>query len=243
MKRKIVYALAGVCLLAVVALLMPTLAYNMPMDSTKINHFTWGVEEQPTQQPTQEPTTPVEPEANQYIMAVRKQFSTVEPTTAAQFSFNLTSQDKNAPMPAGQVGGTYSFAINGASKVSLPPISYNKAGKYTYTVAEQNTAQAGYTYDTSVYTVVVNVQKKGDKIELAGVDISMKSSGKEYKNLTEIVFTNAYTPSGGSGELPKMSDSAPIEMYWTLLAISALGFVGCCVFLIYKRNKTRYGKK
>lgn len=238
MKRKIVYALAGICLIAFVTLLMPTLAYNIPMDFTKINHFKWSGEK-----PTQEPSTPLVPEECQYIMTVRKQFSTVEPTTAAQFSFVLASQNENAPMPGGQSGKTYSFTINGASKVSLPPISYNKAGKYTYTVTEQNTGLAGYTYDKSVYTVVVNVEKNGDKTLVADAQISMKSDGREYKNLSEIVFTNGYTPSGGSGELPKMSDSASIELYWTLLAISAVGFVGCCVFLIYKRNKTRYGKK
>lgn len=239
MKRKIVYALAGVCLIAVVALLMPTLAYTSSMDLTKINHFMWGGTEQPTQAPTDVP----EPEEYQYIMTVRKQFSTVEPSTAAQFSFLLSAADENMPMPGGQSGGSYSFTINGSGKISLPAISYSKAGKYTYTVTEENTAQAGYTYDTSVYTVTVNVEKQSDEIKVSSVDISMKTDGKTYDGLSEIVFTNAYTPSGGSGDIPKMSDSAPIELYWTLLAVSAVGFVGCCVFLILKRNKTRYGKK
>lgn len=238
MKRKAIIALLGACLIVLAAVLVPTLAYTAKMDFTKVNHFTWGGEE-----PTQPPTDIPKPEINQYIMTVRKQFSTIEPSSPAVFSFVLKANDKAVPMPGGQSGGEYEFTINGAGTAYLPAMSYNAAGTYTYTVTEKNTGQAGYTYDKSVYTVKVKVESKDGKLKVSATDISMKSGEDTYDKLSEVVFTNAYSPSGGSGELPKMSDSAPIELYWSLLVISVVGFVGCCVFLILKRNKTRYGKK
>ncbi|MCQ4022486.1 Spy0128 family protein [Ruminococcus sp. zg-924] len=237
MKRKAIYALLGACLIVFVAVLMPTLAYTTSLDLTRINHFTWGGE-----QPTQPPDKPI-PEPNQYMMTVRKQFSTVQPSSAAVFSFVLSAGDKDCPMPLAQTGGNYSFTITGAGSVTLPAIEYAKAGKYTYTVTEKNTGEAGYTYDIAVYTVTVTAEKQEGKIKVTGTDITMKTNGKTYDKLTEVVFTNAYAPKGGSSEIPKMSDSAPIELYWTLLIISAVGFVGCCVFLLLRRNKTRYGRK
>lgn len=238
MKRKAILALLGVCLIMLAAVLMPTLAYTAKMDFTKINHFTWGGEE-PTQPPTDEPQI----EKNQYIMTVRKQFSSIEPSSPAVFSFVLKASDKAVPMPGGKSGGEYEFNISGAGTASLPAISYTSAGTYTYTVTEKNSGQAGYTYDKAVYTVKVTVESKDGRLQISGTDISMKSNGNTYDKLSEVVFTNSYSPSGGSGELPKMSDSAPIELYWSLLVISVVGFAGCCIFLILKRNKTRYGKK
>lgn len=244
MKRKIVYITACVCLIAVVAMLMPTLAYTTSMDLTKINPFSWEGSKaatDPTTNPTEPVTTPLE--KNEYALTVKKQFSSLQPTTSERFSFTLKSADSKAPMPGNQSGNTYSFSISGAGSVTLPAITFSSAGKYTYTITEDNTAAAGYGYDTSVYTVNFTVEKQGEELAVTNVDISMNSNGKEYKKLSEIAFTNTYTPTDDSGELPKMSDSAPIELYIIILIISSVGFVGCCMYLILSRNKSRYGKK
>lgn len=233
MKRKIVFAAAAVCLVAIIAVLVPTLAFTAQLDLTKINHFSWNGSDK-----GDEPVI----DGNRYSMTVKKQFSSEAPSEAEQFSFVLKAADSKTPMPDGKSGGSYSFTINGADSVALPEIEYSSAGKYTYTVSEVDTALAGYTYDAAVYTVAVTVENSGG-VKIADVEITMSKNGKDYGDLSEIAFTNAYTPTDKTGELPKMSDNTPIEMYIAVLIIAAAGFVGCCVYLFLNRNNSRYGKK
>lgn len=234
------------CCAAFIAMLLQTLAYTTSMDLTKINSFFWESSQSSTE-PSQGTTNNTDipfANKNRCTISVRKQFSSIETTTAAEhFLFKLESTDLKAPLPGRQYGTNYEFSIDGAGKISLPAIVFDYAGEYIYTITEINTAIPGYKYDTSVYTVAVCVEKHNKELLVTSVDISMKKNGSEYEKLPEIVFTNEYKLTDQSGKLPKMSDSAPIELYVTLLIISLAGFTICNIYLILNRNKPRYGKK
>lgn len=245
MKRRIIFMFAGICCAAFIAVLLRTLAYTTSMDLTKINSFFWEGSQSSTE-PSQETTHNTDipfADKNMCVIAVRKQFSSIEPIEAERFLFELKSTDSKAPLPGGQHGISYEFSINGVGTVSLPAIVFTSAGEYIYTIKEVNTAVPGYRYDTSVYTVAVYVEKQDNELKVTNVNIIMKKNGSEHKKISEIVFTNEYQLTDQSGKMPKMSDSAPIELCVTLLIISLAGFTSCYIYLILSRNKPRYGKK
>lgn len=234
MKKKVVFAIAGLCLVAIMSILSASFAYTSQFDLTKLNHLSWNGSLQTDNPPIIDGT--------KLKLSVKKQFSSEQPSEQQLFTFELKALKDNSPMPAGASGGSFSFTINGAGELILPEINYTASGKYTYTVSELDTAAAGYTYDTSVYTVTVTVENEGG-LKISGTEISMSKNGKIYSNLSEVVFTNSYAPADKTGELPKMSDSFQPELYCALLAASVLGFIGCCVYLIIMRKKSRYEKK
>ena len=98
--------------------------------------------------------------------------------TPATFTFNMTG-DK-----------TGSVEITGAGSASFGEISYDKVGEYTYTISEQDDKAKGYTYDKTVYTVIVNVADEDGKL----VPHTEIKKGEETVN--EIKFENSYSASG-----------------------------------------------
>ena len=81
---------------------------------------------------------------------------------------------------------------DGEGGVDFSTISYNKAGEYRYTITEKADNQAGFTYDTKEYEVVVNVTDDPSKAQLSA---EVKINGVV---TNEAKFTNIYkaTPVG-----------------------------------------------
>ena len=75
---------------------------------------------------------------------------------------------------------------DGEGGVDFSTISYDKAGEYRYTITEKADNQAGFTYDTKEYEVVVNVTDDPSKAQLSA---EVKINGVV---TNEAKFTNIY---------------------------------------------------
>ena len=102
------------------------------------------------------------------------------PLKAEDYSFELIDE-------AGTVIETVKNAADGSITFSAIEYDLDDAGKtYTYTVKEVNDGKAGITYDTTVYTVEVEVKDAGDgTLTVTATD-----------NATKLNFTNTYAADG-----------------------------------------------
>jgi pilin isopeptide linkage protein len=81
------------------------------------------------------------------------------PANTTTFSFCLTGLN-DAPMPAGSVNGVKTVTITGPGSTYFGEITYEKVGNYYYTISELVGASGDYSYDTSVYDLIVQVTWK-----------------------------------------------------------------------------------
>lgn len=116
------------------------------------------------------------------------------PAGAAQFQFVLAADDADYPMPAGSTGGIRIVTITGSGNAEFDNISYTKPGTYTYTCYELNGGISGYTYDTTVYTLTVEVTAENDRLS-ASSTYGVRGGGAA----GGFQFTNTYKTSGNPG--------------------------------------------
>jgi len=99
-------------------------------------------------------------------------------------------------------------------------IAYYSAGTYTYTCYEVNTGIAGYTYDTSVYTMKVVVTESDDRLIATRTIVrndGTKASGFAFGNwytkqaVTPVNIGNPFIPARNPS-VPKTSDSLPLTL-------------------------------
>lgn len=159
--------------------LVPTVTYSGG-DTEKGNAFT-NTKTPPTP-PTPTPVPPTEkPTTAQFkakkILAING--SSDRTLKANEFTFLLKDQD-------GKLLDTKTNGENG--DILFNPVTFSKAGTFTYTIAEQKpaTPESAITYDESVHTVTVNVTK--DATGQLSADV--KYDGK----MDTPTFTNTYTP-------------------------------------------------
>ena len=106
------------------------------------------------------------------------------------FTFVLTAQDANAPMPGGQTGGTVSVSRTGPGPFSFGSIRFVSPGTYRYKVTEEAGNALGYVYDRSEYLVEVTVTQQQDGLA-AGI-----SYVRDGAAASAIVFDNLYRTAG-----------------------------------------------
>lgn len=159
--------------------LVPTVTYSGG-DTEKGNAFT-NTKTPPTP-PTPTPVPPTEkPTTAQFkakkVLAING--SSDRTLKANEFTFLLKDQD-------GKLLDTKTNGENG--DILFNPVTFSKAGTFTYTIAEQKpaTPESAITYDESVHTVTVNVTK--DATGQLSADV--KYDGK----MDTPTFTNTYTP-------------------------------------------------
>ncbi len=102
----------------------------------------------------------------------------------------LEAEDKNNPMPQGSSGTSYEKSRTGAGDVKLDPIDFKRPGIYNYTVSQKAGSADRWTYDSSVYNVVVYVTN-GEEGGLE-VNAAIRKEGENEKS--EILFINEYDP-------------------------------------------------
>lgn len=114
------------------------------------------------------------------------------------YTVRLAAQD-GAPMPAGQVGGTYDVTLNGPGEVHFPAITYDHVGTYTYTVSQLKGDDKHCEYDPSVYTLTVYVLNNADfsGFDITAVFTDSEGGPKPDNNL----FGNIYTPDPENGSI------------------------------------------
>ena len=176
---------------------------------------------------------------------VKQLFDSEVESVADEFSYIVTTDQNDAPMPAGSHNRQYSWTME--KNVAT-------AGQYHYNIYQTTEKKEDYKYDQSRYYVTVEAyynesnqlkvvtivaNEKGEKIEA----ISFKNSymGEEKPNPTQP--SNPSQPSGpshsdGSGKpnSVKTGDDSPVMGYFLLL----FGSLICLSVLTYenqKRNK------
>ena len=127
-------------------------------------------------------------------------FTVVEGDTAVQYPYLLTME------------------ITGAGTKEFGKTTYTEVGTYVYEITEVKGNAEGYTYDTAVYTLTVEVTEGADG-NLVAKETYVDANGKVVKSATA-TFTNTYTPK--PPVLPQTSDdSVPTS---TLVAVAGTGF-------------------
>jgi len=115
---------------------------------------------------------------------------TGNPSATSTFTFRLTAEHTSNPMPTGSVNGMKTITIIGAGQAMFGTWSYPKEGTFRYTVSEVNSGIAGYTYDTSVYTITDVVTAVDGQLVVSRTITN--DAGQEVSSLS---FVNTYTHS------------------------------------------------
>ena len=79
------------------------------------------------------------------------------------FTFLLEGAD-GAPMPEDAVDSKLQIKITGRGEAKLGIVNFGKEGTYIYTITEQKGGKAGWSYDSTVYTLVVTVSEEDGKL-------------------------------------------------------------------------------
>jgi pilin isopeptide linkage protein len=94
------------------------------------------------------------------------------------YEYTLTADNTSFPMPSGSSGGVYTFTMDGNEELSVGPITtYTATGLYTYTLRETVGSAAGYTYDHTVYDVLVYVIDHSGTLQ---TETYIKKNGTKY---------------------------------------------------------------
>ena len=125
--------------------------------------------------------------------SVEKKIAGGNPAKDSTFRFTLTGKD-NAPMPEGSKDGKKSTSVTGEGKADFGKITFDKAGTYTYKVAEENGNESSYNYDSTEYTLVYKVK------DVKGELKAEQSITAGDKSADEMVFTNEYAPASMDGD-------------------------------------------
>lgn len=134
--------------------------------------------------------------ANNDSPTIVKQLSGDTPGSAATFNFKLIPE---ADYSASISGLRTTASITGAGTLvsAFGNAIFSAPGTYTFTITEQNDAVAGYTYDTAVYTWVVDVVSTS-----SGLSLSETLYDASAATVPHAVFNNQYTP-------PTVSTASP----------------------------------
>jgi len=126
------------------------------------------------------------------------------------FTFKLEAKNPANPMPPGSSNGAKTLQVTGSGKGEFGVWSYSKAGTYFYTVSEINTGEAGYTYDTAIYTITDIVEDRNGQLVLTRV-----VTNDTNKLVTSLIYNNYYSPalatSAPATSAPATVIRAPVE--------------------------------
>lgn len=143
------------------------------------------------------------------------------------FTYRIKAADQNNPMPNGIKGNT--FSIEGTKEMSLE-ITFDRVGIYEYEIKQDSAnKRAGYTNDSTVYTVTVYVRND----EADGLKTDLLIQNQDGNKVERLEFTNSYKTkdttedSTHSGKETKTGDI----MLWPFYMLFLCGTViaGICI--------------
>ena len=125
-------------------------------------------------------------ETREVILSVKQTFTTEQGVipTDSTFSYELRSETPEAPMPDGSNLNSYIFTLTGTREGRIPPIVFDKAGIYTYSLYCITAPTPGYYIDNQVYTIEIYVPENMDLIS-----VIYKNNGAK---ISEIIFEHSY---------------------------------------------------
>lgn len=109
------------------------------------------------------------------------------------FTYELTSDDVDAPMPDGSVDGAYTLTLSDTTRGSIE-ITYPHAGVWQYTLtptSDKDTQDANYVLDKTAYTIDVYVQNTADGGLLASAIVSYADNGQKTDSIEFVQTYNA----------------------------------------------------
>ena len=200
-----------------------------------------------------DPTVPIKP---CYDDPPVKKTVVGSPKTPAEFTFVMTPLSNTAdlsdmPLPNGAEGEA-SVSITGAGEIELGDIEFKEAGEYVYKVAEKNTGNKDYIYDTSVYTVKYTVTLEGDTL------VSAREITKDGERFEKPEFVNRLkeaappnppedsgTPSTTTAKVSpqKTGDDTDIMMLIIIAAASAAALALAVIVLRVGNSRSRHVKR
>ena len=111
------------------------------------------------------------------------------PDTDATFTFQMKAADPSSPMPDGSVDGVKTATIKGTGSNEFGNMYYYEPGTHVYYLNEVNDGQDGYTYDTTQYTLTVEVTAD----EIGNLTATETVTDGEGRTVERATFTNVYT--------------------------------------------------
>lgn len=152
------------------------------------------------------------------------------PPGGETFSYALTAEDRNDPMPEGSKDGALNFSLSGNDSRELA-LSFDREGVYKYKLEHVVTnKEKGYSFDVSQYRIEVHVTAGGEGGLTAAI-ILIDESGRKP---AEIVYRHSYS---ADGKPPKTGDPAD-ALY--ICAVSAacmmLMLSNLCFLLEYRKR-------
>ena len=102
-------------------------------------------------------------------------------------AFTMTALN-GAPLPASAKSGVYTFVIDGTASVDTDPITFTKAGVFSYEIkVDPSLAAKGYTYDKSVYIVDIYVANGNNGLN---AEVTVRNGGDT--KVEKVIFSNEY---------------------------------------------------
>jgi len=117
-----------------------------------------------------------------------------------EFTYILSAQTKNAPMPEGNNMETHTFTIEGTGDGQIK-LRFDKAGVYVYELRCVTTDKPGYTIDSRIYIIEVYVT---DDLEVV---LTYTNDGKK---VIDLLFEHSFSTSPET-TLPPGTTSPPPE--------------------------------
>ena len=134
-----------------------------------------------------------------------KKIVTGSPGRDGTFKFRLEAEDALNPMPDGSRDGVKTLTIAGSGEEDFGTWSYTVPGSYNYTISEVNTGEAGYKYDTTVYTITDSVTDVDGQLV-----VTRTVTDEANKQVSVCAFTNEYKPVDSSNK-PVNGGNKPVN--------------------------------
>ena len=132
------------------------------------------------------------------------------------YTFTMERDSEYSSVPVAPVASPSEISVtgSGAKKYNLEfnEITYNQAGTYVYLVKQTQGNKSYFTYDSSVYRVIVKVED--DRTKPAGLTcVYWAGKLNETDKTGRISFVNSYSrgtnPPGGGGDTPPGGTTPP----------------------------------
>ena len=147
------------------------------------------------------------------------------PSKDETFTFQMKAITKGAPMPEGAKDGVMSMDITGSGEKEFGEAWFTEPGQYVYEITEVDTKAANYKYDSTVYTLTVDIVEEADGTQYKLVKTETVKGGEG-----KIVFTNTYE------EPPVPTGDTTIVAPYIIIGISALILL---LMLLFRTRKNR----
>jgi len=122
---------------------------------------------------------------------------------ASTFSYELRALDATYPLPQGAQGSVYNFTLTGSEAQQLGPITFVRAGVYSYEIRSTQESAHNLELDQRVYTVVIGVRNIAAGQLQATIDAIYVQEGQNHPiklPTPDIIFAKYYL---GTLEIPQ----------------------------------------